>query len=193
MPSESEFYILGNETSNKTRFVTCTILKESPYFFTWWTSGKPLSQRVEEPILYHVYDNSGPVEDFPFTNAGQFLVSEKLYKLLEQTGAKYDSYRSGILIEDTGERLENYYSINFIESYSVIDRAKSKFESDPDFPETDVRTIYDLVIKREKVPPGLGILKLRENQVVTIVTKQFKDKIVAAGITGVSFKPVKSS
>lgn len=192
MAQEAEFYILQNKAGNETSFITCTIPQESPYFFTWWTSGKPLLQKINEPIVYHVYDSSGHLEDFPFTNAGQFLVSLKLYDLLEKTGASYESYRSIILVEETGERIEGYYTINFTDSYAVVDRDRSKYDPDPDFPETDMRTIYDLVINKSKVPSRVDVFKLRENQVITVVTKNFRYKLIDAGVTGVSFKPVKS-
>lgn len=192
MTQEAEFYILQNNAGNETKFITCTIPQDSPYFFTWWTSGKPLPQQIKEPIIYHVYDSSETPEDFPFTNAGQFLVSSKLHGLLEKSGASYESYQSSILIEETGERIDGYYTINFTDSYAVLDRERSKFEADPDFPETDVRTIYELVINKHKVPSQVGIFKLRENQVVTIITKSFRGKLIEEEITGVAFKPVKS-
>lgn len=189
----SGIYMLENTAGSATKFVTCTIPEESPYFYTWWTSGKPLKEKIEEPIIYHVYDHDGSVEDFPFTNAGQFLISSKLYQLLKESGAKFDSYRSNIIIEDTGIWLKDYYTINFIESYPVLERQLSDFDIDPDFPESKVRTIRKLVVKATAVPKKIEIFKLAESRVVTMVSKKFKEKMITAGITGVVFKSVEQS
>lgn len=187
------FYKLENASSAETKFVTCTIPEESPYFYTWWTSGKPLQQDIVEPIIYHVYDHSGPVEDFPFTNAGQFLVSERLYQLLKESGAKFDSYKSSILIEDTGKCLNNFYTINFTESYSVLNRDMSDYIPDPDNPDLKVRTIIKLVIKSSSVPSGIDIFKLAESRVVTLVTDRFRRMVIKKGVSGVDFKLIESS
>lgn len=184
-------YQILNKAGSETEFVTCTINDDSPNSEIWWSSGKPISEKIEEPIIYHVYDK-GEVEDFPLTNSGQFLVSEKFLKTLLESNVHFDNYKSKIILLN-GKELDGFYTINFTGSLNVLDRDKSIYKPDPDFPDTKVYKLENIVIKKELIDKDIDIFRMKENPSILLVSNSLKNKLLNAKITGVDFKQVEVS
>lgn len=186
-----KLYLLKNSDEPVTDFIVCSVKINSPWFYLCWSLGKPFDETIPEPIVYYA-DGIGDIEDFPLTNADQFLASNRLKEVILSSGAKFHSFESKIVLPNA-EELNKFYTLNFIEAYFTLDKEKSKYEKDTDFPETKVREISQLVVNSNSIPTNTQIFRLGENESNIIVTDNLKQKIETLKLTGIKFIEVQVS
>jgi len=182
--SNMKIYQIGNSDGESTNFSVCTPIINSDWFYLCWSLGRPFEQKIEEPIIYNV-NGEADIEDFPITNADQFLISDNIHNILQNTNAKYHAYLS-VLIKENGTQIHNYYSINFLESFSCYHRDLSKYRIDEDgFVRFDEEPIYD----KSLIPANKEIFRSADG-VEIFATEKFREKIILNEITGMGFREV---
>lgn len=181
---------LGYSDGHKTKFTVCSPEVESPWFYLCWNLGKPFKDQVSEPIIYHQH-GEGHLKDYPVTNAGQFLISERMLQVIESTNSKFDKYESQI-ITPTGKVIENYYTLNFTESYIALDKELSVYSNSPINPDK-IRHIKKLVLKKSLIPPNVDIFRLAENTVTILISSKLKKAFEEAKLTGLRYEQVQES
>lgn len=186
MAQEHEMFRLLHSGGNETEFVVCGNAVDSPWFYLGWNLGRPL-ETIEEPVLYTT-DTNLPLEDYPWGNAMQFIASPKLLSLIKESGARFDVYRSLIRFPN-GRVVDDYVTINFTQAYSVVDRTRSTYSLDPDFPDTKIYEIEKLTLSRAMLPTA-RIFLMAEEISWLLVARELKEEIEASGVTGVAFEPV---
>lgn len=184
-------YLLNNSDEPEFNFITCSVPIDSPWFYLCWSLGRAFEEAIPEPIQYYA-DKSGEPQDFPVVNADQFLVSEKVLKIIKSSGSKFDAYKSEIILPQA-KSLKNYYTLNFTESIAALDWEKSIYDRDQDFPSLKVRNTQKIVLKIQSVPKGSYIFRLAENESHLLVTEEFKDQIGHQNLTGFKFIEVELS
>ena len=179
-----KIYEIGYADGESTNFAVCTPIIDSDWFYLCWSLGRPFEQKIDEPIIYNV-DGKADIGDFPTTNADQFLISYNIYEILLKTNAKYQSYLS-VLIKEDGTKIQNYYTINFVESFSCYHRELSKYRIDEDgFARFDDEPIYD----KSLIPENKEIFRFADG-VEIFVTEKFREKIKSSNITGMGFREI---
>jgi len=171
----------------ETRFLVCTNRPSSPWFFLSWNIGKPLGDSVQEPIVYFGDLDLKP-EDLQLTNGIQFLVSERLLEILKAHGANAEVFRSEIVFPN-GKRRMDYFSLNFLDVFPVVDRGRSVFEVDPDFPDTKIYEIKRLVLNESSIPSS-PVFIMQENLSYILVSENLRNDIQHHSITGVRFEEI---
>ena len=184
-------YLLKNSDEPIFNFIICTVKIDSPWFYLCWSLGRPFEEKIPEPIQYFA-DKDGELEDYPVTNADQFLVSEKVLNLIETSGSKFDNYKSEIIFPQ-GKRVKNYYTINFTESMAALDWKKSIYEKDPDLPPSKVKYVKKLVVKSTSIPKEAYIFRLKEFEPYILITEKFKDQMIDLQLSGFKFINVELS
>lgn len=169
-------------------FIVCTVKEDSPWFYLCWSLGQRFSSNIPTPIEYYA-DKDGPLEDYPLTNADQFLVSEKMFNIINSSGAKFDTFNS-IVYFPNGNFRNDFYTLNFIASFQALDRQCSAFEIDPDFPETKVHRIKRLVLKENAIPKNVDIFRLGENEVEILISQNIKEKFENNNLTGIAYEQI---
>ena len=170
---------------------TCTAVFDDPNIEKEYpagipfTLGEPLQADIPTPIRFEL-DKQLPLDDYLYTSNGEFLVTDKLFQLIKCSCNNFKSYESEIIYKDKLV-LTNCKTINFEQSFSVMDWEKSNFEEDPDFPKEYVSHVRKLVIDTSKVPKDEHIFRLKEASVYILATDKFKQLIEKENITGISF------
>jgi len=176
---------IGYSDGEATNFVVCTPIVDSDWFYLCWSLGHPFEKEILEPIIYHV-DGKADIEDFPCTNADQFLISYRAFNILKAANSKFDAYQS-VLIKEDGTEVKGYYTVNFTESFSCFHRGLTKFHLDEDgFVKFDGPKTYDKTL----IPKGPEIFRTKDG-IEILVTEDFRNKIRLGGVTGMGFKEVK--
>lgn len=93
---------------------------------------------------------------------------------------------SGELVSD------EYTTLNFEESFSVLDWQQSEFTKDVDRPDK-VRRIKRLIIDTKKIPANEGIFRLFEAPGNIILSEAFKCEYEELGLTGIRFLDIESN
>lgn len=181
-------YRLKYSDEPKYDFLVCSVRIDSPWFYLCWSLGGQFSENVPTPVEYFANKN-GQIEDYPLTNADQFLVSEKMFNIILSSGAKFDSYKS-IVYSPNGSLRDDYYTLNFIESFESLDRQLSIYEINHDFPDTKVLRIKRLVLKRNSIPKNIHVFRLGENEGEILVSEELKEKFDDSNLTGISYEQV---
>ena len=169
-------------------FLVCSVKIDSPWFYLCWSLGARFSEEMPTPIEYYS-DKDSQIEDYPLTNADQFLVSKKMFNLISTFGAKFDTYKS-IVCSPNGSIRNDFYTLNFIESFEALDRKLSVYENDPDFPETKVYRIKRLVLKKKAIPKDVHIFRLGENETEILISESLKEQFEDGNLTGIAFENI---
>ena len=186
-----KFYLFTYSDEPVTDYVVCYVKESSPWFYLCWSLGKPFDEAFPTPIIYYA-DREEELQDYPLTNADQFLVSNTFHDVLVASGAKFASYESKIILP-SGDILSHYFTLNFTESYFVLDRERSVFENDPDFPETHVYRIKKLILKSDLIPKDTQIFRLGESEINIIISEKLKQRIESKNLTGIEFNEIQAS
>lgn len=177
-------YRLVRPRTQETRFLICTNRPGSPWYFLPWNIGKRLGDSVPEPVVYFGDYNLDP-EDLQLTNGIQFLVSEKLFSIIKNSGANVEAYNSEIVFPN-GKKRTDYYSLNFLDVCPVVNRNRSIFQPDPDFPDSKIYEVEKLVIDKRSIPRS-PIFIMAENVSYLLASDKFKTQTEKNGISGVLF------
>lgn len=170
-----------------TRFLVCSNRPGTPWFFLPWNIGKSLGQGVSEPIVYFADLDLEP-EDLQLTNGIQFLVSARLLEIMMAHGVNVEVFRSEIVFPN-GRVESNYFSLNYLDVFSVVDRERSVFKLDPDFPEAKIYEIKHLVLKEASIPSSPAFI-MQENVSYLLMSEDLKEDIQRHGITGMVFEKI---
>lgn len=181
----TKIYRLMRPRTFETEFLVCTNKPSSPWFFTPWNIGRSLGDSVPQPVVYFGDHNLEP-EDLQLTNGIQFLASERLVTILRKWHANFEEYKSEIVFP-SGQKRSDYYSLNFLDVFPVVERKLSIFEPDPDFPDTKIYEIRDLVIEKDALP-AVPIFLMGENLSYILVSEDLADELKRQEISGISFQ-----
>lgn len=183
-----KIYRLNYSDDPEYDFLVCSVKDDAPWFYLCWSLGNRFNEDIPTPIEYYA-DKDGQIEDYPLTNADQFLVSKKMFNLFIGSGAKFDTYKS-IICSPNGDIRNDFYTLNFTESFDALERQLSVYEIDPDFPETKVHRIKRLVLKKNAIPKDVHIFRLGENEVEILVSENLKGKFEDENLTGIAYEQI---
>jgi hypothetical protein len=148
-----------------------------------WISGQPFGVDMPDPILYE-QDKPGPLEDFLYTSMSQFLVSRRLFDVVRSMSTCARGYPAQIFYE--GELLsDDYFAVNFEESWSCMDLKKSKFKKSKIH--GHIHRVTRLVLCEDRIPRTEQIFRLRDFSVFLIASRAFKDAVENECMSGIGF------
>ena len=181
--NKPSLYLIKNGGGDRTDFPTYgqIVPKHQQHAYVWF-SGKPIQVDIEEPITYQA-DKDFPLEDFLYTNTTQFVISRKLYCIVNKFTRFAKPYRARITFESK-ELSTDYISVNFESAVSCLS-SKSKIEYAPD--RIRISRVKKLVVDECKIPEEEGIFRLEEDPLLLLCSLEFRDAVLRAGCTGIEF------
>lgn len=88
--------------------------------------------------------------------------------------------------ETTSDRIDGYFIVNTVRRISCLDRKRSKFEVDKEFP--DELVVYDLKIDAERVPADVNIFRVEESPYSGLIfRKALVESLIGKGLIGIAF------
>ncbi len=180
-----KYYVLVHSCMERDEFPTCScsFLDVAPKGLSF-SLGAPLPVELPIPVDYRM-DKDLPLDDYPFTNMFQFLISSRLRDVVEKHSSVARFYPSRVLVAGR-LRSDDYSTVNFERSFKALDWERAEFEEDNEF-EGRALSIQRLVIDSAKLPAGEGILRLYEETGIVIASEDFRKDALAAKTTGLKF------
>lgn len=186
-------YELKNGNLKTTDFLVCGLEKESPWFGKCWSLGKKFSEIGPIPIEYgvefHGRKKNCHLYDFPMTSSSFFLMSAKMFSVVKKSKAKFDQYQSIIKFPD-GKIIKDYFSVNIVEEFDVIDLDKSDYSKNLE--DLGLRFFRKKVLDRNNIPNDRELFRA-QGDIGIFVTENFKNQMESEAITGVDFVPIELS
>ena len=177
LPTDTDYYIFScypDEDSAK-----LTERPDLPPFYDNWMTGARIDIEIPQPLEYKIDEEDEGVFR-PYFMGAVPLMSNDLIKVLTECGVNnLDTYEAIILMNRTGEIIQNYKAVNIIGLVKAADMTQSEYETSvlDDNPLIDVW--FDKLILNESVIQSLGFLffRMAEKVSVILVHKRIKERL----------------
>ena len=143
-------------------------------------SGLPLSGQLPELRMEVVTEH--PPADY-FSAGPLFLVSARMRDLLESKRANVEFHPVVLLRGGREFNAGCYFFANLLDKVDCLDREKSEYKMDGEF----IDKIEKLVIDDAMVNSKPLFRLANSYDVITLVSQELADAIIASGMTGVKF------
>jgi hypothetical protein len=134
-------------------------------------------------------DKDLPLDDYVFTVAGQFLVSEKLLNVIKALSPSIEVFPSIIRFKDK-KIYSDYYTINFVGAFNCADWERSEYTVNEYSPDR-FKDLRRIVLSVAKLPTD-ALFRLGEYRVKLVINEEGKRVIEEGGFSGIEFRPVEA-
>lgn len=177
--------------TDSTTFVACTIEEFDGWMNLSWASGKSLKKVILPKILTYHCDKNLPPGDFPFTNSGQFLVSNRVAGLFKKMNAQNIDYYESRLIQPNKNFIKGYVTVVIKNIIKCVDLKKSTYATSKVL--DNFYYFSDLVLDSNKIPQGTVLFRIKEDIGNKIANEKLKQALEKMNVDGVDFEKMKMS
>ena len=140
-------------------------------------------------VRYETWNKNGEPEDYPMTNGGYLLVSDKIERALRQVDANIQ-YLPARIQKKSGKIYDNFWTLNVLDVISCTDFGRSKVRRTPLPNGGEIVRILKLFLDERKIPAGKKIFRLGEQKTWLIVHQDIVDLLSPLHPVGLKFIPV---
>jgi len=183
------FYLWEYKTTQRTRFFSCGIEPYDGWLeILWITGGKIESGKLPGVLKYNAENQMKP-EDFPLTSDTEFLVSERIVKILQDLKTPGVDYYKSEIIQPNGNVIKDYCTLNILNVLDCLDKENSKYMLKSIGP-SKVYRFKRISLEESKIPEGVRLFRIKEKRTLVFADQYLKDAFEGAKITGVRFVPI---
>jgi hypothetical protein len=150
-----------------------------------WNSGRLITARIEEPLVYTL-DPDYPGKMIPMYNIAETLMRADLLNALRAAGVdNLQTFKAVIKDVKSGTDYTDYSAVNIVGVVSAADRDQSTTMEGLDSPLIDA--VFDSLVIDEMKAGGALIFRLAEAVGTIVVHERVKQQIEAAQVPGMTF------
>ena len=183
------YYLWKHATSNRTAFFSCGMEQFDGWTDIPWNMGHKIEADLPSIIRYYSCNFMQP-EDYPMTGTTfHFLISDRITDILKKFEFGGIDYYKSQIIYSNGYILNNYHTINILNTLDCINNNLSVYEIRK-YGSAEIYKYKKTWLDYSKIPEGIKLFHIKYNGGVPVIHESIKQALEEVAVSGITFEPL---